>query len=185
MFYKLNLLKRYFGLVSNPSPLLSGIILANDLSGGVSGGQGPGSDGQGTQTSTGQSGNQTHQILGQSGVLSSISALSLEHQQFNIFPAIFSRQLNFSAANCAQNKLMNELRRTLGLLSVNLMENEAFHLNHNHNSEKRKCSSASSNEQDFGLYGVHQVLEGPSPTTTPVSTPGRNVVQVSPGNGTS
>lgn len=105
----------------------------------------------------------------------STTALSLDHQQFNIFPAIFSRQLNFSAAaaaNCGQNKLMDELRPNLGLLGVGLVENESFHLNHN--QEKRKCSSASSNEQDFGLYGVHQGLEASPPT--PAATPGRNSV---------
>lgn len=107
------------------------------------------------------------------------TALSLDHQQFNIFPAIFSRQLNFSAAaaNCSQNKLMDELRPNLGLLGVGLVENDTFHINHN--QEKRKCSSASSNEQDFGLYGVHQGLEASPPT--PAATPGRNSV----GNATS
>jgi hypothetical protein len=71
---------------------------------------------------------------------------------------------------------MDELRPNLGLLGVNLMENEAFHLNHNHNhnQEKRKCSSTSSNEQDFGIYGVHQTLEASPPT--PAATPGRNSV---------
>lgn len=103
------------------------------------------------------------------------TALSLDHQQFNIFPAIFSRQLNFSAAaaaNCGQNKLMDELRPNLGLLGVGLVENDSFHLNHN--QEKRKCSSTSSNEQDFGLYGVHQGLEASPPT--PAATPGRSSV---------
>lgn len=109
-----------------------------------------------------------------SSVGSSLSstALSLEHQQFNIFPAIFSRQLNFSAANCGQNKLMDELRPNLGLLGVGFVENDSLHLNHN--QEKRKCSSTSSNEQDFGLYGVHQGLEASPPT--PAATPGRNSV---------
>lgn len=72
---------------------------------------------------------------------------------------------------------MDELRPNLGLLGVGLVENDAFHLNHN--QEKRKCSSASSNEQDFGLYGVHQGLEASPPT--PAATPGRNSV----GNATS
>ncbi|XP_031785839.1 homeobox protein prophet of Pit-1 [Nasonia vitripennis] len=67
---------------------------------------------------------------------------------------------------------MDELRPNLGLLGVNLMENEAFHINHN--QEKRKCNSASSNEQDFGIYGVHQSLETSPPTST--GTPGRNSV---------
>lgn len=67
---------------------------------------------------------------------------------------------------------MDELRPNLGLLGVGLVENESFHLNHN--QEKRKCSSASSNEQDFGLYGVHQGLEASPPT--PAATPGRSSV---------
>lgn len=69
---------------------------------------------------------------------------------------------------------MDELRPNLGLLGVNLMENDAFHINHNHNQEKRKCNSASSNEQDFGIYGVHQSLETTPPTST--GTSGRNSV---------
>ncbi|KOC60420.1 Paired box protein Pax-7 [Habropoda laboriosa] len=86
-----------------------------------------------------------------------------------------SWQLNFSAAaaaNCGQGKLMDELRPNLGLLGVGLVENESFHLNHN--QEKRKCSSTSSNEQDFSLYGVHQGLEASPPT--PAATPGRSSV---------
>lgn len=137
-----------------------GIILANDLSGSTGPGGGVGSVG-GTSVGSGSS--------------LSTTALSLDHQQFNIFPAIFSRQLNFSAAaaaNCGQNKLMDELRPNLGLLGVGLVENDTFHLNHN--QEKRKCSSTSSNEQDFGLYGVHQGIEASPPT--PAATPGRNSV---------
>ncbi|XP_043262752.1 homeobox protein unc-42 [Colletes latitarsis] len=67
---------------------------------------------------------------------------------------------------------MDELRPNLGLLGVGLVENDSFHLNHN--QEKRKCSSTSSNEQDFGLYGVHQGLEASPPT--PAATPGRSSV---------
>lgn len=72
---------------------------------------------------------------------------------------------------------MDELRPNLGLLGVGLVDNDSFHINHN--QEKRKCSSTSSNEQDFGLYGVHQGLEASPPT--PAATPGRNSV----GNATS
>ncbi|KAK1122031.1 hypothetical protein K0M31_009877 [Melipona bicolor] len=67
---------------------------------------------------------------------------------------------------------MDELRPNLGLLGVGLVENDSFHLNHN--QEKRKCSSTSSNEQDFSLYGVHQGLEASPPT--PAATPGRSSV---------
>ena len=151
--------------------------LANDLSegtgpvGGVVGSVGGGGSSGGGPSGTGNSGG------GTSTPSLSTATLSLDHQQFNIFPAIFSRQLNFSAAaaaNCSQNKLMDELRPNLGLLGVNLMENESFHINHNHNQEKRKCSSANSNEQDFSIYGVHQSLEASPPT--PAATPGRNSV---------
>ncbi|KOX68328.1 Paired box protein Pax-7 [Melipona quadrifasciata] len=145
-----------------------GITLANDLSGGTGG---PGAGGVGSVGGTSSVGG------GGGGGGSSLptTALSLDHQQFNIFPAIFSRQLNFSAAaaaNCGQNKLMDELRPNLGLLGVGLVENDSFHLNHN--QEKRKCSSTSSNEQDFSLYGVHQGLEASPPT--PAATPGRSSV---------
>lgn len=144
---------------SDLTKVTPGIILANDLSGAT----GPGGGVAGTSVTGGSS--------------LSTTALSLDHQQFNIFPAIFSRQLNFSAAaaNCSQNKLMDELRPNLGLLGVGLVENDSFHLNHN--QEKRKCSSTSSNEQDFGLYGVHQGLEASPPT--PAATPGRSSVGAS------
>ncbi|KAF7392604.1 hypothetical protein HZH66_008437 [Vespula vulgaris] len=152
--------------------VVPGITLANDLSGGSGG---PGAAGVGTVggtvggTSVGGGAGGT--AGGGGGSSLPTTALSLDHQQFNIFPAIFSRQLNFSA-NCGQNKLMDELRPNLGLLGVGLVENDSFHLNHN--QEKRKCSSASSNEQDFGLYGVHQGLEASPPT--PAATPGRSSV---------
>jgi hypothetical protein len=35
-----------------------------------------------------------------------LGSVSPDPQQFNIFPAIFSRQLNFSSANCNQQKFM-------------------------------------------------------------------------------
>ncbi|KYN04296.1 Paired mesoderm homeobox protein 2A [Cyphomyrmex costatus] len=155
-----------------PRPGHPGIILANDLSGGTGG---PGAGGVGSVGGTSVGGGGGGGGGGGSGSSLPTTALSLDHQQFNIFPAIFSRQLNFSAAaaaNCGQNKLMDELRPNLGLLGVGLVENDSFHLNHN--QEKRKCSSASSNEQDFGLYGVHQGLEASPPT--PAATPGRSSV---------
>lgn len=147
--------------------LKNGITLANDLSGGPgpNNGGGDGSNAGGTSSSI-PSGPPVPSL--------STTTLSLDHQQFNIFPAIFSRQLNFSAAaaaaNCGtnQNKLMDDLRPNLGLLGVNLMENENFHFNHN--QDKRKCNTSSSNEHDFSLYAVHQSLDSgpPTPATTPV-----------------
>ncbi|XP_014225510.1 homeobox protein prophet of Pit-1-like [Trichogramma pretiosum] len=61
---------------------------------------------------------------------------------------------------------MDDLRPNLGLLGVNLMENDTFHINHN--QEKRKCSSTSSNEQDF-MYAVHQSLET-NPSNVSIAT---------------
>ena len=143
--------------------------MANDLSssgpvGGVEATVG-GAEGNGN-------GNLGHSNNASNTTLSSHSTtLSIEHQQFNIFPAIFSRQLNFSSSttsHCGQTKLMDELRPNLGLLGVNLMESETFHINH---QEKRKCNSTSSNEQDF-MYGVHPGLETSSSTGS--LTTGRN-----------
>lgn len=139
----------------------------------MSGGPGPVSGGGDGSNAAGTSSSISG---GASAPSLSTTTLSLEHQQFNIFPAIFSRQLNFSAAaaaaNCgsSQNKLMDDLRPNLGLLGVNLMENENFHFNHNHNQDKRKCNSSNSNEHDFSLYAVHQSLDSgpPTPATTPV-----------------
>uniref|UniRef100_A0A182RGY5 Uncharacterized protein n=1 Tax=Anopheles funestus TaxID=62324 RepID=A0A182RGY5_ANOFN len=54
--------------------------------------------------------------------LSPTSAAVSDSQQFNIFPAIFSRQLNFntSTGSCSQSKLMDDLRPNLvgGLLGL-------------------------------------------------------------------
>lgn len=74
------------------------------------------------------------------------------HQQFNIFPAIFSRQLNFAAAAASANpctsalqsptsvatgnaKLMEELRPNLvgGLLGVAGLVDDSHHHHHHHN----------------------------------------------------
>ncbi|KDR21382.1 Paired box protein Pax-7, partial [Zootermopsis nevadensis] len=74
------------------------------------------------------------------------------HQQFNIFPAIFSRQLNFAAAAASANpcasalqssssvatgnaKLMEELRPNLvgGLLGVAGLVDDTHHHHHHHN----------------------------------------------------
>ncbi|XP_014204680.1 homeobox protein prophet of Pit-1 [Copidosoma floridanum] len=71
---------------------------------------------------------------------------------------------------------MDELRPNLGLLGVNLMENDVFHLNHS--QDKRKCNSNSSNEQDFGIYGVHQNMDTSSPSPTINSS--RNSVNTAP-----
>lgn len=98
-------------------------------------------------------------------------------QQFNIFPAFFSRQLNFSGSGgCGQgSKIMEELRPNLvgGLLGVGGLLEE-------HQSEGkflpggeskytpdkgRKCSNASSSSaEEFGaLYGGEHAPTPPAP----------------------
>lgn len=82
-------------------------------------------------------------------------------QQFNIFPAIFSRQLNFSAAAAAsaasQTKLMDELRPNLvgGLLGLQqgLLEDHALahgNLQHSGHQDSKFMSSL----QDNRLMGI-------------------------------
>lgn len=91
------------------------------------------------------------------------SSEDLSHQQFNIFPAIFSRQLNFNA--CPQSKaMMDELRPNLvgvgNLLGVGgLLEDHHGHLTSSSNNvdkgTARKCNSTSgSSAEDFSaIYG--------------------------------
>lgn len=79
-------------------------------------------------------------------------------QQFNIFPAIFSRQLNFSAASASQaTKLMDELRPNLvgGLLGLQqgLLEDHALahgNLQHSGHQDSKFMSSL----QDNRLMGI-------------------------------
>lgn len=81
-------------------------------------------------------------------------------QQFNIFPAIFSRQLNFSNS-CPQNKMMEELRPNLvgvgNLLGVSgLLDDHHLHPMSGGATDKtgRKCNTSSSSAEDFtALYG--------------------------------
>lgn len=109
--------------------------------GGVGGGGGGGSGG-GTSSS---------------GATSSLglSPSSPDSQQFNIFPAIFSRQLNFSTGSCGQSKLMDELRPNLvgGLLGLQqglLDEHALAHGNLQHSSQDSKFMSL----QDNRLMGI-------------------------------
>lgn len=81
-----------------------------------------------------------------------LSPASPDSQQFNIFPAIFSRQLNFSAGSaCGQQKLMDELRPNLvgGLLGLQqgLLDDHALvnHGNLQHNSSDSKFMSLQDN----------------------------------------
>ena len=81
---------------------------------------------------------------------------SADSQQFNIFPAIFSRQLNFSAAGaCGQSKLsMDELRPNLvgGLLGLQqgLLEDHAANMQHGGVPQDTKFMSF----QDNRLMGI-------------------------------
>lgn len=83
-----------------------------------------------------------------------ISSSSPDSQQFNIFPAIFSRQLNFTGSG-GQGKLMDELRPNLvgGLLGLQqgLLEDHALsHGNLQHSSQDTKFMSL----QDNRLMGI-------------------------------
>lgn len=99
-------------------------------------------------------------------------------QQFNIFPAFFSRQLNFSGGSgCGQgSKIMEELRPNLvgGLLGVPGLLDEhqadAKYLPSGGESKYtpdkgRKCSNASSSsaEEFGGLYGGEHAGTPPAP----------------------
>lgn len=84
-----------------------------------------------------------------------ISSSSPDSQQFNIFPAIFSRQLNFSTGSCGQGKLMDELRPNLvgGLLGLQqgLLDDHALsHGNLQHSNQDTKFMSL----QDNRLMGI-------------------------------
>lgn len=92
---------------------------------------------------------------GGSGQNLCISSSSPDSQQFNIFPAIFSRQLNFSTGSCGQGKLMDELRPNLvgGLLGLQqgLLDDHALsHGNLQHSGQDTKFMSL----QDNRLMGI-------------------------------
>lgn len=107
----------------------------------------------------------------------------ISHQQFNIFPAIFSRQLNFNA--CPQSKsMMEELRPNLvgvgNLLGVGgLLDDHHGHLmsSSSSNGDKgtpRKCNTSGSSAEDFSaIYGglPHSHEHHPhTPAHTPPAT---------------
>lgn len=93
------------------------------------------------------------------------SSEEASHQQFNIFPAIFSRQLNFNA--CPQKSMMEELRPNLvgmgnllgvsGLLDEHhghLMGSSAGNNGAGNKDTPRKCNTSGSSAEDFGsIYG--------------------------------
>ncbi|KAH0998774.1 hypothetical protein HUJ05_009688, partial [Dendroctonus ponderosae] len=102
----------------------------------------------------------------------------LSHQQFNIFPAIFSRQLNFNA--CPQGKsMMEDLRPNLvgvgNLLGVQgLLEDHHQHLAASASADKsnRKCNTSGSSAEDFSaLYGGLPHSHDHHGNHTPAHTP--------------
>lgn len=109
--------------------------------GGPGGGGGSGGGGGGTPSSSN---------LG-------LSPSSPDSQQFNIFPAIFSRQLNFSAGSCGQGKLMDDLRPNLvgGLLGLQqgLLDDHAL-ANHGNLGQHGGQDSKFMSLQDNRLMGI-------------------------------
>lgn len=93
-------------------------------------------------------------------------AISPDSQQFNIFPAIFSRQLNFSAANCNQQKFMihnsmtDDLRPNLvgGLLGLQQQGLIDDHSQIQHNNSESKFMSLQDNHNRYEnrLLGLSQ-----------------------------
>lgn len=80
-------------------------------------------------------------------------------QQFNIFPAIFSRQLNFSSGPCSQSsKIMDDLRPNLvgGLLGVSgLIDDHHLHNSHlSHQSPENKFMSLAGQQENKFLSSL-------------------------------
>lgn len=86
-----------------------------------------------------------------------------DSQQFNIFPAIFSRQLNFTASNCNQQKFMihnsmtDDLRPNLGLLGLQqgLIEDHT-QIQHNNSESKFMSLQDNHNRYENRLLGLSQ-----------------------------
>lgn len=120
----------------------------NSCGGGI--GAGGSSNGSGNVGSASTTGAGTQNLC--------ISSSSPDSQQFNIFPAIFSRQLNFSTTaggSCGQGKLMDELRPNLvgGLLGLQqgILDDHALsHGNLQHGSQDSKFMTL----QDNRLMGI-------------------------------
>jgi hypothetical protein len=127
--------------------------------------------------------NSTAQSLG-------LNPPSPDSQQFNIFPAIFSRQLNFSASSCGQQKLMDELRPNLVgglLLQQGLLDDHALSASHNnlqHNTSDTKFMSLQENHNRFshenrllGLDGRNTASTGLGGTANNNGTDSKNANQ--------
>lgn len=88
--------------------------------------------------------------------VSSAPGHSSAEQQFNIFPAIFSRQLNFHHGQGGHGgKLMDELRPNLGLLGL-VDDHSHPHFHHHHHDKKPAKTEA----PDFAaLYALPGSLD--------------------------
>lgn len=91
--------------------------------------------------------------------------MSPDSQQFNIFPAIFSRQLNFSAGNCNQQKFMihnsmtDDLRPNLvgGLLGLQQgLIDDHSQIQHNNSESKFMSLQDNHNRYENRLLGLSQ-----------------------------
>lgn len=115
-----------------------------------------GGGGGGTLTNNTGGGGGVNNLLSSTGIQNlSGQSSSPDTQQFNIFPAIFSRQLNFSSSSCGQGKLMDDLRPNLvgGLLGLQqglLDEHALSHSNLQHSNQDTKFMSL----QDNRLMGI-------------------------------
>jgi hypothetical protein len=94
-----------------------------------------------------------------------LSPVSPDSQQFNIFPAIFSRQLNFSASNCNQQKFMihnsmsDDLRPNLvgGLLGLQQgLIDDHNQIQHNNSESKFMSLQDNHNRYENRLLGLSQ-----------------------------
>lgn len=101
---------------------------------------------------------------GESAATPTVSVTAASEQQFNIFPAIFSRQLNFHHQGGVGHggKLMDDLRPNLGLLGL-VDDHSHFHHHHHHHDKKPPKTEA----PDFAaLYalpgGLDQQHSSPS-----------------------
>jgi hypothetical protein len=116
-----------------------------------------------------------------------LSPVSPDSQQFNIFPAIFSRQLNFSTSNCNQQKFMmtDDLRPNLvgGLLGLQQQGLIDEHNQLQHNSAESKFMSLQDNHNRYEnrLLGLSQ--DGRN--TSLSSLTGNSNLNLSNGNDTS
>uniref|UniRef100_A0A182N532 Uncharacterized protein n=1 Tax=Anopheles dirus TaxID=7168 RepID=A0A182N532_9DIPT len=134
---------------------------ASSVPGSGGGGGGLGCGGIGGSGGVGVGGGPDGAPNGPLGLSPTSAAAIADSQQFNIFPAIFSRQLNFNAAtgSCSQSKLMDDLRPNLvgGLLGLQqgLLDDHAA-LTHGGNLAQHNAGQDSKfmSLQDNRLMGI-------------------------------